>query len=180
MTCIVGMTDGTTVTIGGDSAGVAGYDLSVRADRKVWARDDGWVFGFTSSFRMGQLLRYKLTPPAQAEGQDLEAYMVTTFVDAVRQVLKDGGYAKVESNVERGGTFLVGRRGRLFVIDSDYQVAESVRPFEAVGCGESFALGALHALHGYPGAAEWRVRRALSIAEGCSAGVRAPFHVVSA
>ncbi len=178
MTCIVGVTDGTTVTIGGDSAGVAGYDLSVRADRKVWARD-GWVFGFTSSFRMGQLLRYKLTPPGQVEDQDLEAYMVTSFVDAVRQVLKDGGYAKVESNVERGGTFLVGRRGRLFVIDSDYQVAESVRPFEAVGCGESYALGALHALQPNAGDGERRVRQALTAAEAFSAGVRGPFHVVS-
>lgn len=178
MTCIVGVTDGKTVTIGGDSAGVAGYDLTVRADAKVWA-DNGWVFGFTSSFRMGQLLRYGFTPPAMTEGQDLDEYMVTSFVGAVRQTLKDGGYASVDSNVERGGTFLVGTRGRLFLIDSDYQVGESGYPFDAVGCGESFALGALHAI-GDKLTPDRRVLRALEIAETCSAGVRGPFKVASA
>lgn len=178
MTCIVGFTDGERVTIGGDSAGVAGYDLDVRADSKVWAKD-GWAFGFTSSFRMGQLLRYKLTPPAMTVGQELEQYMATTFVDAVRTALKDGGYVRTVNGEEHGGQFLVGHHGRLFHVESDFQVAESTRPFGVAGCGGSYALGALHALEHNDLAAGDRVSRALGIAERCSAGVRGPFAVVS-
>src|SRR5690242_15173484 len=82
MTCIVGLVaaDG-RVHLGGDSAGIAGYDLTVRKDPKVF-RVGEFAVGFTSSFRMGQLLRFAFTPPP-IEG-DLDAYMVTTFVNALR------------------------------------------------------------------------------------------------
>lgn len=36
MTCIVGVVEGHTVWMGGDSAGVGGYALTVRADQKVF------------------------------------------------------------------------------------------------------------------------------------------------
>jgi len=57
MTCIVGLIDKESkkIYMGGDSAGVANYSLSVRKDPKVFKRY-GFIFGFTSSFRMGQLL----------------------------------------------------------------------------------------------------------------------------
>ena len=116
MTCIAGVEHSGKVWIGGDSAGVAGYALTVRADEKVWV-DNGFVFGFTSSFRMGQLLRYNLSLPLQryeVPESNAEAeikFMTTHFVDAVRKVLKDGGYAKNDNGQERGGTFLVGWRG---------------------------------------------------------------------
>lgn len=178
MTCIVGFTDGERVTIGGDSAGVSSYELTIRADQKVWARD-GWAFGFTTSFRMGQILRYRLTPPAMTQGQELEHFMVVTFVDAVRQALKDGGWAKLKEAREEGGNFLVGTRGRLFTVYSDFQVAESTAPFVSVGCGAEFALGAMHAMEHADLAAADRIGRALEIAARCSTGVAGPFAVVS-
>ena len=62
MTCIVGLEHKGKVYIGGDSAGVAGYSLSVRADQKVFINGN-FIFGFTSSFRMGQILRFGFNPP---------------------------------------------------------------------------------------------------------------------
>src|ERR1044072_2223780 len=125
VTCIVGIAEGGNVFIGGDSAGVAGYSLKTRADTKVFTKPGGWVFGFTSSFRMGQLLHHVFEPPAHDTGTDLEQYLVGPWVDALRQCLKDGGYASKDSEVERGGTFLFGVNGRLFRVESDYQVAET-------------------------------------------------------
>lgn len=55
MTCIVGLVENNKVYIGGDSAGVAGLSLMKRADEKVFKKDE-FIFGFTSSFRMGQLI----------------------------------------------------------------------------------------------------------------------------
>ena len=128
MTCIVGLVDDGRVWMGGDSAGVAGWDLTVRADRKVF-RNGPYVMGFTSSFRMGQLLRHGFEPPSPPEQPgDLEAFMATTFIDAVRERLKAGGWAVKNLEQEQGGTFLVGVSGRLFEIGSDYQVGYRRRP----------------------------------------------------
>jgi hypothetical protein len=68
---------------------------------------------------------------------------VTDFVDAVRKCMKDGGIGRTDSSVETGGTFLVGYAGRLFKIESDYQVGEPILPYDACGCGEDFAKGAM-------------------------------------
>jgi ATP-dependent protease HslVU (ClpYQ) peptidase subunit len=174
LTCIVGVVEGNTVHIGGDSAGVGGYSLTVRADQKVF-RNGPMLFGFTSSFRMGQLLRYALTIPDHDPRVETEKYMAVTFVNAVRDCLKSHGFAKRSNEVEEGGTFLVGYKGRLFCIQDDYQVAEAADGYDAVGCGHDIAKGALVATPDRP--ARERVEKALSAAERYSAGVRAPFLV---
>lgn len=175
MTCIVGITDGKTVTIGGDSATANDDYIDVSIVPKVWEQD-GWAYGFTSSWRMGQLLRWAFCPPPMTEGP-IERYMVVDFVNALRMCLADGGWLKKENEVERGGAFLVGHAGRLFRIDSDFQVAEVAAGVDAVGCGDFFALGALHAL-GPKVPAKDRALKALEAAAAYSTGVRGPFTVV--
>lgn len=176
MTAVVAVTNGRTVWLGADSAGVTGWQLTVRSDEKVFSRGP-FVMGFTSSFRMGQLLRYTLTVPSHGWALDDREYMSTRFVDAVRDCLKTGGYAKKESEREAGGTFIVGYHGTIYQVYSDYQVATPVAPYAACGCGEDVALGALHATDGTVDPAE-RVRIALEAAEAHSAGVRGPFAIV--
>lgn len=175
MTCIVGLVDGKDVWIGGDSAGVSGWDLTVRADHKVFNKGE-FVFGFTSSFRMGQLIRYKFPVP-EIKGDDLMEYMATSFIDALRQSLKDGGYAKKENEVEHGGNFLVGIKGRLFQVFSDYQVGEPRDGMDACGCGDQIARGALYALSKINIAIspQDKITLSLQAAERLSAGVRGPF-----
>jgi ATP-dependent protease HslVU (ClpYQ) peptidase subunit len=175
MTCIVGLVHDGAVWMGGDSAAAAGWDLTIRSDSKVFVTGP-FVMGFTTSFRMGQLLRYALEVPEQSRKVDDHAFMVTTFIDAVRDALKKGGYAKKENETESGGTFLVGYRGALYQIDSDYQVAIAVHPFAAVGCGAQVAHGSLFSTVDLP--PRERVQRALEAAETFSAGVRGPFHVL--
>lgn len=173
MTCIVGLIDGGKVYLGGDSAGVSGYHLVTRKDPKVFRVGD-FVIGFTSSFRMGQLLAHAFTPPKRHEDTDVYAYMVTSFVDAVRDCLKAGGYARKESETEAGGTFLVGYAGRLFEISDDYQVGEALADYAACGCGREVALGSLFSTKGQK--PKDRILTALEAAEALSAGVRGPFN----
>jgi ATP-dependent protease HslVU (ClpYQ) peptidase subunit len=171
MTCIIGLIDNDKVYMGGDSAGIAGYDLTIRADPKVFV-NGSFLIGYTSSFRMGQLLRFKFKPPYHKPEICIEEYMMTDFIDAVRQCFKDNGYTEINNNRETAGTFLVGYKGRLFTVDSDYQVGESLNKFDAVGCGGSYALGSLNSTIGEP---EERIKKALETAEKFSAGVRGPF-----
>lgn len=168
MTCIVGLEHAGKVWIGGDSAASDGHYLAIRADEKVWATD-GFAFGFTSSFRMGQLLRYKLTPALERyqveKSTEAELrFMSTAFIDGVRNVLKEGGFAQVSNGVERGGTFLVGWRGKLYMVHGDFQVGRASQGFYAVGSGGAHAEGALHALASGRLGAERRCLRALTAA----------------
>lgn len=176
MTCIAALVDNDTIWMGGDSAGVAGFELCIRSDQKVF-KVEKFLFGFTSSFRMGQLLRYSFTPPKRHPDKDLMAYMVTDFVDAIRKCFKDGGFANKNNEVETGGIFLVGHSGRLFCIEADYQVGESSDLYFAVGCGESYAKGSLFSTKQL--IASERIRIALESAEHHSAGVRGPFTILS-
>lgn len=174
MTCIVGLVEGNTVWIGGDSAGVGGYSLTVRADEKVF-RNGPMLFGFTSSFRMGQVLRYAFDVPDHDPRTDIDKYMATTFVDALRECLKKHGVASKSNEVESCGTFLVAYRGQLFCVQDDYQIAKAVDQFDAVGCGHDVAKGSLFATSNVIG--RERVETALRAAERYSAGVRGPFHI---
>lgn len=177
MTCIVGLLSGNDIYMGGDSAGVAGYELRLRRDEKVFLKK-GMIFGFTSSFRMGQLLRYKLNIPEYYPQVDLYEYMVDSFTDAVRKCFKDGGYMAIDKCVEEGGHFLVGFQKRLFHINGDLQVAESAYPFMSVGCGEEYALGSLSTSGSVDIEPIERVRKALEVSEQFSVGVRAPFTIL--
>jgi hypothetical protein len=177
MTCVVGVAHAGGVWVGADSAGIGGeYRLMIRLDGKVFHRPP-FVMGFTSSFRMGQLLRYSLKVPHQPDHFSDSEYLATTFVDAVRQCLKDGGFATKTSEAESGGIFIVGYRGRLYTVEADYQVAESVDSFVAIGSGDQVAHGSLCETAGIDPVD--RVRRALEAAERFSAVVRAPFRIVA-
>ena len=174
MTCIVGVVNSGRVFIGGDSAGVdSRYHLVVRTDRKVF-RNGEFVMGFTTSFRMGQLLAYNFNPPKPRVGVDVMAYMVTDFMDAARVRMKEGGFKHIKDEVEEGGTFLVKYSGRLFHISDDFQVDESVHGFDACGCGDLLALGSLYSTRSWPDP-NARLKEALETAQAFSAGVRGPF-----
>jgi ATP-dependent protease HslVU (ClpYQ) peptidase subunit len=179
MTCIAGVVSDGKVYIGGDSAGSDGYSMVDRADAKVFANGP-FLFGFTTSFRMGQLLRYAFAPPPRHPDKDVMAYMVTDFIDHLRKCLQSGGFATKKDDAERGGTFLVGYEGRLFKIEGDYQVGESSDGYDACGSGESYALGSLYSTSDKPGSPKGRVTDALKAAEAHSSFVRGPFHIISA
>lgn len=176
MTCIVGYLDKKRkkVTIGGDSAGVAGLDIRIRKDTKVFKNGD-FLIGCTSSFRMIQLLRFSFKAP-EIESKNIYEYMCTDFINAVRECFKHGGYLQQHSDGdEKGGTFLVAYKNRLFRIENDFQVAESLNGIEAVGCGADYALGSLYILSKQNLTPKEKVLKSLETASFFSAGVSKPF-----
>lgn len=179
MTCIVGYLDKKTkkVTIGGDSAGVADLDITIRKDEKVFKVGD-FIIGCTSSFRMIQLLRFSFKPP-EIKSKNIYEYMCTDFINAVRECFKDGGYLqKYSDGDEKGGTFLVAHKNRLFRIENDFQVAESLNGIDAIGCGAAYALGSLHILLKQNLSPKEKVLKSLETASFFSAGVSKPFVII--
>jgi len=177
MTCIIGLVSKGKVYMGGDSAGAAGWTVRAVRSPKVF-KVGPFIIGYTTSFRMGEILQYHLNVQPQ-DGESDHEYMVRQFAEAVRATLKDHGFAKVENNVEEGGTFLVGYHGHLYSVDDDFQMTEHSDGYDACGCGQEFALGAMMALEGLELKPKERIRRALKIAAHFSGGVLPPFHILS-
>ncbi len=178
MTCIVGLIDKGTVYVGGDSAGSAGYDTQIRKDKKVFTKDK-MCFGFTSSYRMGQIIQNVFAIPSHFSEKTVFNYLCSDFISGLIKCFKDNGYAEVNNNVVSGGHFLLGYRGELFKIQGDFQVSQAETEYDACGCGDSYALGALRAMESNKGLKpEDRILRALEVAEYFSNGVGRPFHIV--
>lgn len=176
MTCIVGLVDNGNVYLGGDSAGVAGLSISIRADEKVFVNGP-FIMGFTTSFRMGQLLRYKFVAPIQQTDQTDMAYMVTDFIDSLRKTFGNNGFGKLhEKDNNEGGTFLVGYNGVLYTIQEDFQVGVPHLQYDSVGCGSDLALGSLYSSKDKKPME--RLKLALEAATQFNAGVSPPYHYV--
>src|SRR3990167_7962118 len=121
MTCVVGLEKRGTVWIGADSAGTASdMRQQLRADEKVFKLGE-MLIGICGSFRMGNLLRYKLElPEHRAAVSDME-YLVGDFVSSVKTLLDNA----------MEGSFLVGYKGKLYHVQSDFQVGRTLSGFDA-------------------------------------------------
>jgi ATP-dependent protease HslVU (ClpYQ) peptidase subunit len=179
MTCIIGLVDGNgDIYMGADSAGVSGFDIRERKDSKIFIKGN-MIFGFTSSFRMGQIIQYKLNIPEQSQKLSDYEYMCTAFIDAVIRSLKECGYATINNNEVSGGIFLVGYKGNLYKVESDFQVGQLQQQFDSCGCGEYYALGALYILMGLqPDSPKDNINTALTVASTYSSGVSMPFNII--
>lgn len=209
MTCIVGYTDDATVWLAGDSCAadvgqwtkhVAFSPKKVRSfGFRLYSREARAVIGYTSSFRMADILwslidrAHRFNPasddafPAVTSwygatismtGVDLERHwVVNCFIPVIQQAFSEAGWQKVEHERRQGGDFLLGFEGRLFRIQEDYSVVEASEGYDAVGCGDKFAIGAMYVSNGLE--PEVRLKNALAAAEHHSAYVSQPFHVVS-
>lgn len=145
MTCIVGIETRDGVVMGADSASVGGWTVNTTSLNKI-VRCGKFMIGYTSSFRMGQLLQYTLNVPDQTNGDDLR-YLSTVFVDGVRDCLAIGGYKEVSNEVEKGGTFLLAYKDKLYSIGDDFQVNRTTYGYDACGAGQDTAMAVLHALY---------------------------------
>jgi ATP-dependent protease HslVU (ClpYQ) peptidase subunit len=144
MTIIVAIKDDKKIIMGADSIGVSHYDKVERVDTKIFKKNN-FLIGFTSSYRMGQILNYIWTPPEHPKDMPNMEYMVSTVVTSIIDTFEKEKYAKVNNNRIEGGTFLIGYKNSIYKIDSDFQVAETMDNYDACGCGESYALGTFYA-----------------------------------
>ena len=178
MTCIVGIKHNGKVYIGGDSQGSTYHSKVIRADQKVFVRDD-MIFGFTSSYRMGQILRYSFVIPKRLhEDNDDMKYLVDKFIPALIKCYDEGGYLTKVQNASVGGTFLLGYKNKLYKIENDFQVGESVDDYDACGSGEDFALGSLFSTKTITDPEE-RIKLAIDAASSYSPGVGGSTYILN-
>ncbi len=167
MTVIAGLVHEGRVWLGADSAGSTSETITARADAKLFAVGSALI-GCAGSYRGMQVARYAFKPPALPEGMDPHEYMCTLFVDGLRGVWRAAGHAGRTNEIEHVETqMLIGMHGRLWTVETDLQVGESLDSWNAVGSGGTLAIGSLHAtahVVGLRDQPEARVRLALQAA----------------
>ncbi|MFC3833465.1 hypothetical protein [Deinococcus rufus] len=131
------------------------------------------LVGYTSSFRMGQILTHGLKTPSPSG--DLGEWLRGVFIDRVRRAFERSGYGDGKNST--GGTFLIAGAGRIFVVQDDFAVLESTRDYAAVGAGVAHAEGVLGALgaHGLP--PQERLLAAARAAQAHNVWVAPPWHL---
>lgn len=151
MTCIAGLEHGGIVTIGSDSQGSSGtkqteYDHSKLFEIEIENSEDKLIGGFTTSFRMGQLLTYSVPSiDAPTECELVHSWLITTVVPTIRNVFSDHDFEQDDNGKAKGGMFLLGYQDKLFVVQSDYSVLRPSNGYIAVGSGRQAAHGCLYA-----------------------------------
>lgn len=171
MSCIVGIVHEGNVYLGGDSAGTSESCQSViHAEPKAFCIGE-FVIGCAGSFRISQILRYVFVPPPISG--DLMRYMVTAFVPALKECLKVD--EQKSEDLLCGSRALVGVRGRLFCIYTDFHVEETLDEYNTIGSADDVAYGALYATRCLENDPMTRLRIALEAAQKYYASVREPF-----
>ena len=129
--------------------------------------NDKYLIGYADSPGTGQLIHWITlpTPPRR----NVEKFMRTTWVSAVRKALADSG---VDLKEGAHASFLVGVSGQLFFVDTqDWQVTEC--EYMSIGSGSSIAMGSLYTTQTWK-SAEKRAFTAVSAAIELSPSCKGP------
>lgn len=151
MTCIVGLVEGKKVWLGGDRAATdGGLNRTLLKEPKIFAKGDVG-FGVCGSPKVMDALKHGIDLPVQA-GDDDRKFLVTELVPAMRE-----GLVKLEAaaantspfggggGIEFEGAMLVAYRGKLYTLESNFQLVEGDENFASVGSGSKLALGSFTA-----------------------------------
>jgi len=178
MTIVIGVVEGTQVWMGSDSLASDDVQAFVLQRPKLFCRRVGkrpLLMGLSGSVRIAQIAECLSLPKA---GRKVDAYLfMLEMAEALRLALRDKG-AGGETNGEQWGEFtlMAAFAGRLFIVQSDYSVLERC-PYAAIGSGELYALGSLHATRDSGLRPETRLLEALAAAEHFDPHCRRPFYV---
>lgn len=146
MTVIVAVTDGSNVYMGSDSAISSDKDVFGLKTEKI-IKKDGLLIGVSGVLRGLQLLKYNWDIPEQPSSMSNEEYIITMIVQDIKGIFNFHGYSLLDDNQEiHDSHYLIGYRGSIFTLDSNYQVFETNKQYAAIGSGAYFALGALSTL----------------------------------
>lgn len=177
MTCIVGYRDKGRVYIGGDNrASDTSMYIEQRRDLKVFKLKN-MLIGCTTSYRMIQILQYSFTPPEHKKKDSDMKYLVDSFIPKIIKTYKKLTY--MLDGDKEGGNFLLGYNNKLYNVYDNFQVAEPELPYTACGCGQPYALGAMHILDTLKITPEEKITRAIQAAELHNAGVGSPIQIMS-
>jgi 20S proteasome alpha/beta subunit len=183
MTCIVGVKTDEGIFIGADSFGGNEHVAGVYKTPKVFGKPKvghtgAMIFGFTTSWRLGQILQNMPAIRKPSEKTDFE-FLSTSWIDTIREQMTEAGFGQNDSGREEFGTFILGFNNTLYEVGPDYSIIEPLYNYVVTGSGVLTAYGSLATTEVMPKvSAKDRILAALSAAEVHEHFVRRPFNII--
>lgn len=145
MTTIVAIQGNGWAVIGGDSRAVGDRTYKMADIGKV-VENGPYIIATCGDIRAVNLLAHAFKPPAPPT-HDLDAFITTKFIPALRKCFELHGYEHVEKAVAtHDSEILVAVNGVIYEIGEDYAWVRDKTGLYGLGSGGHIALGALTAL----------------------------------
>ena len=144
MTCCIGYKTNKKIYFISDTQGSNDDNKEIRLDPKIFKMNN-MLFATCGSFRMRDVLRYELDIPKLKIGEDIDRYIRTTVINAIRDLFVDKGICikTDETDLASPGDILINIKDKIYKIESDFQVGEINKPYVAIGCGAREAMAAM-------------------------------------
>jgi 20S proteasome alpha/beta subunit len=145
MTCIIAISNGKKVYMGGERGHSDSHTLVSSSQPKIF--DVGsYLIGYAGNTGIGQAVIHNFEFPA-VKTPNIYKHMTGVFIPSLRTFIKDNDI-KLPENEDDAASFLVGVKGRVYEIDtSDLQCVEYDEV--CVGSGASYAYGSLYSTKEY-------------------------------
>jgi ATP-dependent protease HslVU (ClpYQ) peptidase subunit len=164
MTCIVGIAHEGKVYMGGERGVSDENTIMSMSVPKIHTRGD-WVFGYSDSVAIGQLLDFIALPPA---GKNPYTTLRLNIVEEYKKAIESYSIVSPEHSAD----ILIGAQGRLFEFSTtDFSVIEIGEG--SVGSGHQIALGSLYTTRTWKDQ-EKRIKVAIEAAIEFSTGCAKP------
>jgi ATP-dependent protease HslVU (ClpYQ) peptidase subunit len=144
----------TIAAVQGDGWAVVGYDSRVSViepDGRIYTmskatgklvKNGEYLIGTAGDLRILNLMSFVFKPPTVPRANtNLNKFMITTFVPALRTCLEEN---LVSKDGEHGSDLIVVVRGKIYEIGSQYEWCEDVKGIYSIGSGADYALGSLY------------------------------------
>jgi len=180
MSCVVAISENGVVWMGSDSLFVSVGDFAKKrteANSKIF-RKDGLLIGWVGSRRFGDILQWNFNFPKFEDGRDFHEYLASDFVSSLLDTLQNLKHVEFRDGEALSYTFIIGRKGKIFQIHSDFSVSVLGDGYDACGSGDQLAMAALEGMKGLSLTPEEKISRALQIVSKFTANVGPPFHVI--
>ena len=146
MTCIISYKQDGKVILAGDKAGSNGFSGHLSKEPKVFTNGD-FMIGYTTSFRMGQILNHLWTAPKRKVDQNTVKYLYVDVIPSIMECFDDHNFGDSKEN--KYGNFVMVYENEIYEVQGDMSMLQHDTDIVCVGSGEYHATAAVRVLLDY-------------------------------
>lgn len=140
MTCIVGIKADGYVAMGGER-GASNDDMIVNLSNPKIIKNGPYLIGYAGSME-AQKMQYSFEPPTPKPDDDLDKFMHTEFLRALKDYYDEWG---IDTSRDGEVSMLIAIGDRLYEHHSaDLSLNQYTNQYMAIGSGSPYAIGYLH------------------------------------
>lgn len=118
--------------------------------KKVDSDNNELLIGVTGSMRGIQLLEYQWTLPERSVCISDKEYIIVDIVNSIKDLFITHCYGiKQEEQELQDDQFMIGYKGEIYLLDTNYQIITTQNDYAAIGAGAPYAFGFMYSERGF-------------------------------